>query len=218
MTDTKENLREKLLEAAARVYAQTGFRGATTRLIAQEAGVNEITLFRHFGSKEALIEEALRHCDDGHGLADLPQRPIDPERELTTWLAAHFTEFHAQRSLVRRVLGEIDERPEIANVVRERPDRCGEELCAYLIRLRDGGLIDADADVGAATALLMGVMFAEAVTRDILPQIYRNTADDSIARYVRLFLRALGAAAPAKPPGKARPRATASGRAARSRN
>jgi AcrR family transcriptional regulator len=193
MTDPRENLREKLLEAAAVVYARTGFRGATTRLIAQEAGVNEVTLFRHFGSKEALIEEALRHCDAGHGPAELPDTPVDPERELTHWLGAHFTEFHAQRSLVRRVLGEIDERPEIATVVSERPDHCGEELCAYLTRLRDAELIDAEADVGAATALLMGVMFAEAVTRDILPQLYRASAEDSIARYVKLVLRALGA-------------------------
>ena len=51
-------IRAKILEAAARVYSQHGFRGATTRLIAQEADVNEVTLFRTFGSKEALIEEA----------------------------------------------------------------------------------------------------------------------------------------------------------------
>ena len=48
--------RERILQAAARVYAQHGFRGATTRLIAIEAGVNEVSLFRTFGSKAALFE------------------------------------------------------------------------------------------------------------------------------------------------------------------
>ncbi|MEO7475110.1 MAG: TetR family transcriptional regulator, partial [Gemmatimonadales bacterium] len=38
------NVRDQLLTAAARVYAEVGYRGATTRRIAQEAGVNEITL------------------------------------------------------------------------------------------------------------------------------------------------------------------------------
>src|SRR3712207_8279628 len=55
--------RERILEAAARVYAQYGFRGATTRLIAQEAGVNEVTLFRLFGSKAQLFDELLQKQD-----------------------------------------------------------------------------------------------------------------------------------------------------------
>ena len=53
------DVREQLLEAAVKVFANAGFRGATTRRIAQEAGVNEVTLFRQFGSKEGLIVEAV---------------------------------------------------------------------------------------------------------------------------------------------------------------
>ena len=41
------DVRDKILLAAVTVFAEVGFRGATTRRIAQEAGVNEITLFRH---------------------------------------------------------------------------------------------------------------------------------------------------------------------------
>ncbi|HUR29742.1 MAG TPA: helix-turn-helix domain-containing protein, partial [Planctomycetota bacterium] len=55
--------RERILEAAGRVYAKHGFRGATTRLIAAEAGVNEVTLFRTFGSKGALLEAVLEQRD-----------------------------------------------------------------------------------------------------------------------------------------------------------
>jgi len=51
--------RERILEAAARVYARHGFKGATTRLIAIEAEVNEVTLFRTFGSKASLLEAVL---------------------------------------------------------------------------------------------------------------------------------------------------------------
>jgi len=48
--------RQLLLNAAARVFARDGLEGATTREISREAGVNEVTLFRHFGTKEHLIE------------------------------------------------------------------------------------------------------------------------------------------------------------------
>ena len=45
------DVREALLKSATKVFAEVGSRGATTRRIAQEAGVNEVTLFRHFQSK-----------------------------------------------------------------------------------------------------------------------------------------------------------------------
>src|SRR5271157_759739 len=48
--------RQLLLSAAARVFARDGLEGATTRAISREAGVNEVTLFRQFGTKEHLIE------------------------------------------------------------------------------------------------------------------------------------------------------------------
>src|SRR5471030_962133 len=48
--------RQLLLNAAARVFARDGLEGATTRAISREAGVNEVTLFRNFGTKEHLLE------------------------------------------------------------------------------------------------------------------------------------------------------------------
>src|ERR1700741_2737213 len=54
-----EVTRERLLNAAARAFARDGLRGATTREIAREAGVNEVTLFRHFKSKEQLLGAVL---------------------------------------------------------------------------------------------------------------------------------------------------------------
>ncbi|HVS53326.1 MAG TPA: TetR/AcrR family transcriptional regulator [Opitutaceae bacterium] len=47
--------RDRLLAAAARVFAREGLDGATTRAIAREARVNEVTLFRHFGTKDRLL-------------------------------------------------------------------------------------------------------------------------------------------------------------------
>ena len=68
----------KILEAALRVFAETGYRGATTRRIAQEADVNEVTLFRHFGSKEELIHAAVRYAAVEEEKPALPVMPVDP--------------------------------------------------------------------------------------------------------------------------------------------
>ena len=66
------DIRQRILDAAKRVYAVHGFRGATTRLIAIEADVNEVTLFRLFGSKAALFE-ALVTAGGSLGLS-MPRR------------------------------------------------------------------------------------------------------------------------------------------------
>src|SRR5438552_2616505 len=68
------DLRARILKAASDLYGETGFRGTTTRQIAQRAGVNEVTLFRQFGTKTALLHEAIK-CACGQ-----PQRPSLPER------------------------------------------------------------------------------------------------------------------------------------------
>ena len=49
---------ENILDAALAVLAREGYGGATTRKIAEEAGINEVTLFRKFKSKEKLIKDA----------------------------------------------------------------------------------------------------------------------------------------------------------------
>jgi AcrR family transcriptional regulator len=49
---------DKLISAAIDLIAEQGYDGTTTKEIAAAAGVSEVTLFRHFGSKQALLVAA----------------------------------------------------------------------------------------------------------------------------------------------------------------
>lgn len=51
--------RQQLIDAAVRVFAERGFRGATTREIAVAAGVTEAVIFQHFADKDALYAAIL---------------------------------------------------------------------------------------------------------------------------------------------------------------
>ncbi len=53
------NTHEKIIKAAFELFSQKGYLGTTTKEIAALAGVSEITLFRHFGSKEKIFEEVI---------------------------------------------------------------------------------------------------------------------------------------------------------------
>ena len=56
-----QDRRQQIMQVATGLFARQGFQGTTTRQLAEEAGINEALLFRHFPSKEnlycTLIEE-----------------------------------------------------------------------------------------------------------------------------------------------------------------
>lgn len=56
MSHPTATTRDKLLHAALNIFSRDGLQGATTKAIAAEAGVNEVTLFRLFRSKDGLLE------------------------------------------------------------------------------------------------------------------------------------------------------------------
>src|SRR5437764_5661711 len=95
------DIRGRILDAAKKVYAQHGFRGATTRLIAIEAGVNEVTLFRTFGSKAALFEDLMQGHVAQSPIPELPDNPADPVAEMTVWCAAVLNHLRENSALIR---------------------------------------------------------------------------------------------------------------------
>ena len=56
-----EERRLQILAVAVRLFSQKGFRGTTTKEIAQAAGVSEAMVFRHFATKEELYAAILDH-------------------------------------------------------------------------------------------------------------------------------------------------------------
>ncbi|HEV8612411.1 MAG TPA: helix-turn-helix domain-containing protein [Gemmatimonadales bacterium] len=186
-------LRDKILHAATELYAETGFRGTTTRQIAQRAGVNEVTVFRHFGSKTALLSEAIQ-CACGRQEPNLlPEVPRNVREELLQWARVTWDGLWKRRAVIRSALGEIEAHPELYPKENSATACAGRELGAYLERCRAAGLVRASVDVATATATLMGTLFADALTRDVLPFVYRREPAQALVDYVELLLRAIGA-------------------------
>jgi AcrR family transcriptional regulator len=183
--------REKILEAAGRVYAKHGFRGATTRLIAAEAGVNEVTLFRTFGSKGALLEAVLEQRDVCSEVTPLPDSPENPEEELTVWIAEHLDRVRDLRPMLIQAISELDERPEVADFASRGRDEVHTLLSEYVARLQRLGRADETADVFAAVTMLISSVMGDAMGRPMVPESF-PPVDEVPRRYVRCFLRSLG--------------------------
>jgi AcrR family transcriptional regulator len=196
------DVREALLEAAIKVFGESGIRGATTRRIAQEAGVNEVTLFRHFHSKDDLIQTALTAYVKRIQTPTLPDTPVDPRAELIEWCRAHHRELYKRRSFIRKAMGEFEEHPTHCAQGMKASVRFADELADYLGRLKRTGLAPGDWHERAATNLLLGAIFADAMGRDTMPERYSYTMRDGVDHYVDLLLNAIGVRTAARPRGR----------------
>ena len=59
---TAAERREQILEAAVKVFAERGYEGASTDVIARMAGISQPYLFRLFGTKRELIIATIKRC------------------------------------------------------------------------------------------------------------------------------------------------------------
>jgi len=194
--------RDRLLEVAARVYAESGYHGTTTRRIAEEAGLNEVTLFRQFGSKDALLRAAIEQADR-HSRASLNAGATDPIPELHRWARTSIHRFYHHQKLIRQILGDTVQRPEIAPRICEDPSDEMNQLVGFLAELERRGVLHAGDPLllEGAAAMLVHSLLSHALWRDMVTDI--PPLDDCADLFVDLLLRALRA--PGSPPEHAKP-------------
>lgn len=83
--------RERILAAACDLFYRHGIRAVGVEAIAEAAGTNKMTLYRHFDSKDELVAEYLRRlaADAGGFWGELEAaHQGDPRAQLRGWLAA----------------------------------------------------------------------------------------------------------------------------------
>ena len=85
MKESKTPMRQRLLDAAARLFYAEGIRGVGVDAIAREAATTKMGLYRHFESKDALITAWLAHLVAEYSgvLDELAQRyPTSPDQQI----------------------------------------------------------------------------------------------------------------------------------------
>ena len=99
--------REQILDIASSLFAQQGFRGTTTRLIAARAAVTEALIFRHFPSKEELYWSVLERKLNSVGARERMEEVLQAggdDLELLSRLALNILERRAKDTTLSRLL------------------------------------------------------------------------------------------------------------------
>jgi|SRR5271165_813608 len=99
--------RERILRAALDLFSERSFEGASTRQIAERAGVQQPLISYHFGSKETLWQEAVGHLFDelGQSLARRTEglRGVD-DATTAKLMVAEFVHFSADHPQLHRII------------------------------------------------------------------------------------------------------------------
>jgi AcrR family transcriptional regulator len=187
----KEGTRKRLLEATLKLISEKGYLGAATREIARDAGVTEVTLFRHFTSKEHLFEEVLR------AYSFLPQlRELLPglwDLSYADALTAIATRFlltlKERKSMVKIMYSEINLYPEKIRVVYNKfIDEIIETLASYFKSMQEKGVLRRMSAEMAARAFL-GVFFSYFKAEEIMrgKNISRKKMEKDVEIFVDIF-------------------------------
>ncbi len=105
--------RQRLIEAAQLEFGERGIEAATTRGIAERAGCNEVTLFRHFESKQKLLAAVVQETSGAflavcecHG-----NFTGDPSQDLLRFARIYDEAITRCEGMMRALIGEGHRRP-----------------------------------------------------------------------------------------------------------
>ncbi|GAA1806073.1 TetR/AcrR family transcriptional regulator [Agromyces neolithicus] len=199
-----ERKHRAILAAAEEMFLAGGYLGTNMDELAARSSVSKQTVYKHFGSKEALFVELVTSMTDAAG--DRVHSDVADPAEGDDLVG--FLESYADRQLdivmtpkllqLRRlVIGEVGRFPDLAEALYEHgPKRAIGRLAAMFERLAERGLLHVDDATAAATAfnwLVMGEPLNRAMLLGDAAIPSHDHRRSQVRTAVRVFLAAYGA-------------------------
>ncbi|MFD0586561.1 TetR/AcrR family transcriptional regulator [Paenibacillus sp. GCM10027627] len=194
ITSGKLSTAEKLMKAIIDLVAEYGFNGVTTKEIAATAGVNEVTLFRHFGNKLNLLEQAFHR----YHYADEMQKLFEDKivYELYDDLLLVSRKYHELMNTNRKVMQIALKEKHVFKQFKEpshkHPQKLKELLIEYFNEMRTKGkLVECNVEVQALSFLWMNYGAFVSVLDAGRMSYTESTLDQFIEGSVRTLTRGL---------------------------
>ena len=170
--DARRNY-EKVLVAAREAFAEGG-ESTSLEEIARRAGVGIGTLYRHFPSRQALLEalyvnEVDELCRSAEGLAER-----DPWEALDAWFERLIAYMATKRALAHELLNYVDQDAPLFRVCRSSLFATGEPL---LKRAQDAGEVRSDVEFSEVLQMVMGISKIPSADPEQIERLVRIALD-----------------------------------------
>jgi AcrR family transcriptional regulator len=193
MVDLKPCTDDKILSAAIELMDRDGFKAVTIKDIATSAKVSEMTIFRHFSTKNALLEEAIRK----HSYV-LPFRQLfrdeivwDLESDLLMVSLKYQELMEKNRTVVAVAIEERNTTTIFKERISENPKQLKQSLIAYFKKMQDLSKM-ACVDVEAVAVTFVHMNFGIFMSTLIHGNYMTDMDADAYIRFsVRAFVHGL---------------------------
>lgn len=157
-----------ILDAALQVITERGYNGATTRQIAAEAGINEVTLFRRFGNKSNLLRAVVEQEADGFMAAGI-EYTGDVTDDLLRIVNFYSSLVDSRAQVIAMLLNEIPRHPELLEIMQTPMGIIGQILVLIERYQQEGVLVEEP--VHQAFMALVGPLFLDGLLETVDPSL-----------------------------------------------
>jgi AcrR family transcriptional regulator len=189
----EEETRERIVRGAAQVFAEEGYEGATTRAIADAAGVNEVTLFRHFGNKRNIFTAVIERFSALPGLRSGVEEQITGNYcEDLVMLGNHYlATMLERRKAILMSLSAAERLPEIRETIAHTPAQQQRMLSDYLRGQIARGVVRDLPSPELAAKMFFGMLFEYAITWPLITgtPIEHIPPEEVVSQLVDIFVR-----------------------------
>ncbi|MFC4402466.1 TetR/AcrR family transcriptional regulator [Gracilibacillus xinjiangensis] len=189
MDDTKK----KIIEATISLFVSQGYKGTTTKEIAKASGVNEVTIFRHFGSKRGLFEAIVDSMTFHTVFNDdfLENLSWDLERDLLLIAKKYHETLDSISDLVLIGFQEAGNHPELTDLIFKFPKSFKTIVYNYLSEMSEKNkLIDVNIELQAMNFVWLNFGYFISKSR-FGQQLISIDQDEFLEQSILLFARGL---------------------------
>ncbi len=152
---------EKILDASMALFSRKGYNSVTTKQIAQEAGVSEMTIFRYFENKRNLFEQAVERFMFSPKFKALFENNLvwDLETDLLKISNYYQDTLHKNQKIILMHIKSdgLDSKPE--SPLFKYPNELKKLLVDYLNRMKEKGALQENPEVLAVSILAVNFGF-----------------------------------------------------------
>lgn len=116
---SRKPTRQRILDAVVDLHREVGPAATTITAVAERAGVQRLTVYRHFPDEEALIQGCSAHWSEGHPPPDSSRWAgiQGPQRRLTAALETLYRYFEGGQEMLAQVLRDEERVPALREVM-----------------------------------------------------------------------------------------------------
>lgn len=190
--EKKQVTKARIIEIALEIFAEKGYYSATTKEIARAAGVNEITLFRHFGKKETLFQQATAAYVLNLDHPDSDDQPAEENNDFAVMVRKMAKEYYRfcvmSKKIYKVQMRMSDQESEFIKLKLSRHYR--DKFTKFFRQLAQEKRINADPELMAVSLIssILGIFTIEVLTQGGFTTVAtEQVVDEHINNFIEIY-------------------------------